>query len=65
LVALEFEARSNKTYTIIYSATGTGTSWTKLANVNAAPTSRVWSVNDSWRPASGSGFYRLASPKLP
>jgi len=54
LVPLEFEARSNKTYTIIYSATGTGTSWTKLANVNTAPTSACGQSTIPGRPASGS-----------
>jgi hypothetical protein len=62
---LEFEARSNKTYTVIYSATSTGTSWTKLPNINAAPTNRVWSLNDVWPASLGQRFYRLASPKLP
>jgi hypothetical protein len=66
LVTLDFEARSNKTYTITYSsAAGTETTWTKLANVNAAPTNRVWSVNDLWPASFGQRFYRLASPKLP
>jgi hypothetical protein len=63
LVTLEFEARSNKTYTIIYSATGA--TWTKLANVNAAPSNRVWSVDDLLPASVGQRFYRLASPKLP
>src|SRR6185436_18385218 len=62
---LEFEARSNKTYTVIYSTTSTGTSWTKLPNINAAPTNRVWSLNDVWPASLGQRFYRLASPKLP
>jgi hypothetical protein len=64
-VTLEFEARSNKTYTVVYSPTSTGTIWTKLANINTAPTNRVWSGSDLWPASVGQRFYRLASPKLP
>jgi hypothetical protein len=65
LTLLEFEARSNKTYTVSYSSAMAGPVWTRLSNVIAAPTNRVMSVNDGWPASVGQRFYRLASPKLP
>jgi hypothetical protein len=64
-VTLEFEARSNKTYTVSFSPTGAEASWTKLVNVSAVPTNRLCSVFDVWPVTVGQRFYRLATPKLP
>ncbi|HXJ58308.1 MAG TPA: lamin tail domain-containing protein [Verrucomicrobiae bacterium] len=65
VVLLEFEARSNKTYTISYSSGGEATNWTRLLNISATPSNRFLTVNDVLPPTVSRRFYRLATPKLP
>jgi hypothetical protein len=64
-VRIEFLARSNKTYTVVYRDTMAREEWTSLANVTAAPTNRWVRVPDMLPGGLSSRFYRLASPKLP
>jgi hypothetical protein len=65
LVQLEFQARSNKTYSVVYSPSIITPAWIKLSTINSAATNRVVSVDDEWPAAIGQRFYRLTSPKLP
>jgi hypothetical protein len=62
-VLLGFNARSNKTYTVVYRDTVPGSPWTQLLNVGVASTNRSVTITDIVPAATR--FYRLASPKLP
>jgi hypothetical protein len=59
--AIEFQAVSNRTYSVLYrDAVDTG-DWLKLSDVSAQATTRTVVVND---PATGpSRYYRLVTPK--
>jgi len=63
-VSLEFQAVSNRTYSVQYKQSLTDTSWSKLAEVPARASTRVETVRDS---SSGTGarFYRLVTPAQP
>jgi hypothetical protein len=61
-LVLEFDAVSNKTYTVqCRSSLATG-SWARLADFIAAPTNRAVSITNT---AATSGFYRLVTPRTP
>jgi len=62
---LGFNARSNKTYTIVYRNTAAGTGWTNLVNVGFAPTNRFITVRDVLATNAPVRFYRVATPRLP
>jgi hypothetical protein len=64
-VQLGFDARSNKTYTIVYRQSVEGTVSTQLVNIASARTNRFVITTDILPTASGPRFYRLASPRLP
>ncbi|MBI2949469.1 MAG: lamin tail domain-containing protein [Verrucomicrobia bacterium] len=63
-VSLEFQAVSNRTYSVQYKQSLTDTSWSKLTEVPARASTRVETVRDS---SSGTGarFYRLVTPAQP
>jgi hypothetical protein len=64
-VALSFEARSNKTYSIVYRNSVDNGTWSKLLNVGSQTINRVvWVTNIVTSPPT-SRFFRLATPKLP
>jgi hypothetical protein len=65
MVVLGFEARSNKTYTIVYRNTAEGTGWTNLVNVGFATTNRFVTFTDTLQTNASTRFYRLASPRVP
>jgi len=62
---LGFEARSNKTYSVVYSDTIDSVLWTTLLHVNAEGTNRFVTVTDGVSTSARTRFYRLASPRLP
>ena len=64
-VVLGFEARSNKTYTVVHRPAVESAAWTSLINVSSAPTNRFMTVTDIVPANAPTRFYRLASPKLP
>jgi hypothetical protein len=58
---VEFQAVSNRTYTVLFSDVLDASPWQTLTNLSATPTSRWESVRD---PASGTNrFYRLVTPQ--
>jgi hypothetical protein len=60
---VQFNAASNKTYSVLYSHEATSGMWMKLTDVLARTNSRVESVIDpNW---TWSRFYRLATPRQP
>ena len=60
-VALNFNATSNTTYSILRSPTVTGT-WQRIFNVPAGP---ARPVNQAINPTNASGFFKLRAPALP
>jgi hypothetical protein len=61
-VGLEFNAVSNRTYTIEFTdAIGSGV-WTKLVDIPAGTNNHVESIVD--RSPSGKRVYRLATPRV-
>jgi hypothetical protein len=64
-VQIEFNAVSNRTYSVLFSEQPGGPVWSRVADVIAAPTNRVLRVFDQ-RPASAPPrFYRLVTPRNP
>jgi hypothetical protein len=61
-VALQFQAMSNHTYSVLYN-TVLDTAWSKLTDVPAYPTNRLESVTDVR--SDGPRFYRLVTPAQP
>ncbi|HYV30506.1 MAG TPA: hypothetical protein VEO53_05280, partial [Candidatus Binatia bacterium] len=60
---LQFEAVSNRTYTVQYSDGPTGSPWLKLADVVARTNNRVETFLDpGW---TTNRFYRVATPRRP
>jgi len=62
-VTLEFEAMSNKTYTVQHSDPLDGGSWSKLADIVARTNNRTESSTDSG--AATNRFYRVIAPRQP
>ncbi len=60
---LQFTARAQHTYSVLYKATLASPSWSKLMNVPAG-TERVVSVTDTNAPTE-QRFYRLVTPAAP
>jgi hypothetical protein len=61
---LEFDALSNRTYTVQYADAPSGTSWTRLADVPARLTNGPAAVRD-WSAPAGQRFYRVVCPRQP
>jgi len=61
-VVLEFDAASNKTYTVQWRGSLGAGSWARLADFIAAPTNRTVAITNT---AAGSAFYRLVTPRTP
>jgi hypothetical protein len=64
-VVLSFVALRNKTYSILYRGEADTGDWLKLLNVAGEASDRSVSVTNSVSPATGSMFYRLATPRIP
>jgi hypothetical protein len=64
-VQLGFNARSNKTYTVLYRNSVDGAGWTNLAHIGPASTNRWYTHTDTLPADVGNRFYRLATPRLP
>jgi hypothetical protein len=64
-VQLQFNAVSNRTYSVVWSPAAASGPWTAVADVGASGTNRVVQVTDQ-RPADAPPrFYRLMTPKNP
>jgi len=64
-VILGFEARSNKTYSVVQGATAETANWYDSTHIAAASSNRLMRVTNIVDTGSPSGFYRLATPRLP
>jgi Immunoglobulin domain/Bacterial TSP3 repeat len=64
-VQIEFNAVSNRTYSVMGTENVTGGSWMNIADVVATPTNRMVRVEDSQPVQSPPRFYRLVTPKNP
>ncbi len=62
---LGFEARSNKTYSVIYRTLPDSGNWLTLLNIAFSPTNRFVTVQDILPTGANSRYYRLATPRLP
>ena len=60
---LEFNAVSNRTYTVLFKNTLADPVWSKLGDVEARTTNRVATISD--RNSITGRFYRLATPEQP
>jgi hypothetical protein len=58
-VTLQFTAMANRTYSILAASTVNAEIWFNVANISAAPTNRVVSVN---QPVGETTFFRLIAP---
>jgi hypothetical protein len=63
-ISLRFTAMSNKTYTVQSCTSITDASWTRLADVPAAPTNRTVVVNDPVK-SENPRFYRVITARAP
>ncbi len=63
-VTLSFQAVAGRTYSVLYTSSLTGPTWTKLADMPAQVVTQTVSVNDPQAPAA-TRFYRLVTPALP
>ena len=64
-VQLTWLARTNKTYTVLYRDTLLPGLWSRLTDVQAAPSNHVVQVIDQPPLTATRRFYRLATPRLP
>jgi len=66
-VVVGFNARSNRTYSVLYreSNSPTNTAWQSLARFSSVPTNRLITVTNLIRPDAPTRFYQLATPRLP
>ncbi len=62
---MSFQARSNKTYSIIYRASAHSDVWNKLLSVGSEATDCLVQVTNTFPSASNSYFFRLTTPRLP
>jgi hypothetical protein len=62
---IEFEAVAGRTYSVLYSADPSVTSWSKLADVDAQPADGLVQVTDPGPIPDSPRFYRLLTPRLP
>jgi len=58
-VTLQFTAMANRTYSIMAASTVNAEIWFNVANISAAPTNRIISVN---QPGNETQFFRLVAP---
>jgi len=63
-VNLQFQAISNRTYSVLYQDALSASAWSKLADIDAHPTNWFSIVPDSVG-ALTSRFYRVVTPRLP
>lgn len=61
-VTLQFTAMANRTYSIVAASAVDAEIWFNVANIPAAPTNRLISVN---QPATETQFFRLVAPGQP
>ena len=64
-VRIEFNAISNRTYTVLSSDRAGGGLWSRVGDVVAAATNGTARVLDERRSGTAPRFYRLATPKTP
>jgi hypothetical protein len=62
---LEFQAVSNRTYTVLWSDRAQGGAWGRVADVPATATNRPVQLWDTSPPNGPFRFYRLATPQQP
>jgi len=64
-VRIEFNAVSNRTYSVLYSENAPSGAWTRVTDVAATATNRVVHVMDGRPLQAPPRFYRLVTPKNP
>ncbi len=62
--AVQFNAVSNRTYTVESAASPVAGDWNKVADLVAFPTNRLVLLTNSFKPA-GTLYYRLITPRVP
>jgi hypothetical protein len=62
-IVLSFMSVSNKTYSVLYQETSTGTNWTKLVDLPSQPATQVVYVTNAT--AHATRFFRATTPALP
>jgi len=65
LVRIEFNAVSNRTYSVLSSEQPGGPGWSRVADVVATPTNRILQVIDQRPAGSPPRYYRLVTPRNP
>ena len=65
VVQVEFNAVSNRTYSVLFTENAAGGTWSKVFDIVATSTNRTVRVLDTRPPFSPPGFYRLVTPKNP
>lgn len=65
VVLIEFNAVSNRTYSVMFREDLSDGSWSKVSDVVATTTNRLVRVQDDRPAQSPPGFYRLVTPKSP
>ncbi len=63
IVATSFAARSNKTYSLLYRNSADSGEWTTFLEMGARPTNSIVMSTNVFPAASG--FFRIATPRLP
>jgi hypothetical protein len=64
-VRIEFNAMSNRTYSVLSGEQPGGPAWSRLADVVAAPTNRILRVFDQRPVGAPPRYYRLVTPRNP
>jgi len=64
-VQIEFNAVSNRTYSILFSEQPAGAAWSRVTDVVAASTNRAIQVFDQRPTNAPPRYYRLVTPRNP
>ncbi len=64
-VQIEFNAVSNRTYSVLWSTAANGDAWAPITNIVASGVSRMVQVTDRRPTESPPRYYRLSTPKIP
>jgi hypothetical protein len=62
-IHMQFQAGSNRTYSLLYKNSLGDAQWTKLANIPARQTGELVTITNA--PGDGPRFYRLVAPAVP
>jgi hypothetical protein len=64
-VVIEFNAASNRTFSVQFSDSLTSGEWTRLTNIAQAASNRLITITNNAGPVSGQRYYRLVAPAQP